>query len=151
FMTPEADDLHILENIGHHYVADVCIDYLSGVNDELPRFLHAEDSLPQPDRLREAFPFVEYASQYLFHHLQHCSTSDSLKARVIDFLEGRRVLTWIEALGAFNLVSTLSIAATVIDNVIFSGECQRYGRDLCRIGLQIDEAVRMYPRSVHMT
>lgn len=152
FMTAEAGDFHILENVGHRYVADVCMDYLNGVNDELPRFLHTdEDSLPQPDEMRDAFPFVEYASQYLFHHLQHCSTSDTLKENVIDFLEGQRVLTWIEALGTFNLVSTLSIAATVIDDTIFSGERQRYGRDLCRIGLQIDEAVRLYPRSVHMT
>ena len=147
FMSEDAGEFRVSEPISHHYVAEACLDYIL---EKLPEFLHAhEDSSPEPLRLRDKYPFIEYATQYLFNHLQQCQLSDCLKDRIIEFLRGRRALTWIEALATFELTKLLSFAGDVVERSGIDERVKTYGSDLRRIALLIDEALITFPRSVH--
>jgi hypothetical protein len=110
FMSEEAGEYRVNLLQCHKHVAEVCFEYLA----KLPEFLHTkEDSLPESERLRRDYPFIEYAAQYLFNHLEQCQISEPFTNRMIQFLESRQILTWIEALATFELTSVLSFAADV--------------------------------------
>ena len=147
FMSEDAGEFRVSGPLSHDYVAEACLDYIL---ETLPEFLHEqEDSSPEPGRLRQKYPFIEYATQYLFNHLQQCQLSDGLKDRIIKFLQGRRSLTWIEALATFEWTNVLSFAGDVVERSGIHEKAKTYGSDLRRIALLIDEAVITFPRTVH--
>ena len=152
FMSEEAGEFRISEEMGNKLIASICLDYLNGAIGHLPTHFHAmEDSVPQPDQLRLQYPFLEYAAKYLFSHIQTFQPSTSFISNLFTFLEGRRSLTWMEALGTFDLVHVLSLAANTIEKFGDNEMSRNVANDLSRIAMQIEENVTKYPRSVHVS
>ena len=160
FMSEDAGEFRIVEEIGNKSVACICLGYLSGKVGDLPNYLHfREDSSPEPERLRLSYPLLEYASQYLFSHFQLSHPSDTLTTDILTFLEDGRSLTWIEALGAFGLVDELLTAASTMENIHKNENISEKNKrkaaqvtiDLSRIALQIEEKVTKHPRAIHVS
>ena len=152
FMSEEAGEFRISEETGNKLIASICMDYLSGAVGHLPTYLHAtEDSPPQPEQLRLQYPLLEYSAKYLFSHVQTFRPSVAFISNIFTFLEGRRSLTWMEALGAFDLVHVLSLAANAIEKFGDDETSRNVAYDLSRIAMQIEENVTKYPRSVHVS
>ena len=72
-------------------------------------------------------------------------------SNIFAFLESRRSLTWMEALGAFDFVNALSLAANTISKFGDNETNQIVANDLSRIAMQIEQNVTKYPRSIHVS
>ena len=152
FMSEEAGEFRISEEAGNELIASICMDYLSGTVGHLPAHLHAiEESAPEPEKLRLQYPLLEYAAKYLFCHIQTFQPSMAFISDIFTFLEGRRSLTWMEALGTFGLVHVLSSAANTIETFEDDEMSRNIANDLSRVAMRIEERVTKYPRSIHVS
>ena len=160
FQSEDAGEFKVSHTTGDEEILTLSMRYLAGDTPNLPQQLHrSANGKPEPARLREEYPLLEYSAEYLFSHI---SESRHQASQVCEFLESARSLTWIEALGSFGKVDILAKSADAIKSTFLMAfkdenneDAQMRKRlsqlafDLERICGQVAESVTQYPRSIH--
>jgi hypothetical protein len=151
------------------YISDICSRYI--FSQDFPRPL-----LPEPrfsaatkemdkDRIRENYPFLEYAALYWIEHCCLSRSSGEFIASVRSFLESSQLLTWYEAFSIFNTHESFAIAFDQLRvwfqslNVVSPGGNSQCAQDMVRIKEKIshlwdfidtwDSGLRGCPSEIH--
>jgi WD40 repeat protein len=116
-------------SVGHRQLAATCLEYLSGNEMRGPR----HRKLSTMTTPKERSPFVDYASNSLFEHIIHVSsTDDEFFLALAKFLNSSNVLSWIEYVGQNSDLNRLIQTGKALRNLL-----QRRSKHMSPIGKEV--------------
>ncbi|KAK1765476.1 hypothetical protein QBC33DRAFT_544396 [Phialemonium atrogriseum] len=159
FMVDKAD--------GHRRIAKVCLEYLIQSSKVAPR---ARRLLSDPDLASQGSPataraFTDYASKFLFQHLNLIKSTDTeMFITLSKFLSSNSVLLWIEYISARGELHTVYQAGKIINALLtrrarhsppmrFAQKqlalLENWGNDLIHIVTKFSRSLRASPSCIH--
>jgi hypothetical protein len=154
FQNELAGEFRVDHEAGQEQIQRFCLDYLCGLPDE---FLHKELTSPPMTDHETRYIFLDYSTHYLFHHSEKVVQKREVIAEsLMEFLESRRSLTWLEAIALLNKFDLLFDAAAVLSGLAKScshdtgAKLRQLAVDLSRIAF-LPLPMTQYPRSVHQS
>ena len=173
FLTREKlkSDIVLTKPDGHRQLAVVCLQSLLDTSKGLSDRLENASKVPQPAQSTTS-TLLDYASKFLFQHLDQADSNDEeLLLMLSKFFGSRSVLYWIELIATSGDLRTVSEAGKTIKSILIRRArhppsptpgshglvftprkldlLERWGDDLTRLVLQFSEKLRGSPKTIH--
>jgi WD40 repeat protein len=160
-------ELVLTKSDAHRRLTVACLKSLLQVSQKAPGRSRKSVSATAPSTA----PFTDYASKFLFQHLDHVnSDEEELLLLLSTFLGGNSLLHWIEYIAANGDLRTVYEAGKTIKGILKRrrtrsqphgtgqglalcqaklGLLEKWGDDLGRLVLQFSDRLRNSPKSIH--